>query len=60
MEAVSSTPFLPRVKLVPRSVMTFSVARALQGIYAEMLQDTLPNGFAAIIGELEKGAELQN
>jgi hypothetical protein len=53
MEVVSANPFLPRVNVVPQSVMTFAVARALQGIYTQLLREAVPDHFASLIRQLD-------
>ena len=52
MQIIHSDPFLPRVNVAPHSVVASAVARALRGIYAEMLEEPLPDEFAALLAGL--------
>jgi hypothetical protein len=53
MGVVSANPFLPRVNVVPQSVMTFAVARGLQGIYAQLLREAVPDHFTSLMRQLD-------
>jgi hypothetical protein len=59
MQVVHSEPFLPRVNVVPRMVMTAAVGRALQSVYAELLQEPLPDAFTALLSRLDDAASMQ-
>jgi Anti-sigma factor NepR len=56
MQVVASTPFLPRVNVVPRVVMSSAVGRALQSVYADMLQEPLPHEITALLSRLDEPA----
>ena len=57
MLVVDGDPFLPRVNVVPRSVMSSAVARALQGFYAELLEEPLPDNLTALAARLDNPSE---
>ena len=57
MQVVNDDPFLPRVNVVPRSVMSSAVARALQSFYAEMLDEPLPATLTALVARLDSPSE---
>jgi hypothetical protein len=58
MHVVTSEPFLPRVNNVPRVVMTAAVGRALQTLYAETLQEPLPDALTALLSRLDEPARV--
>jgi hypothetical protein len=53
MQVVKSEPFLPRINTVPRVVMTTAVGRVLQRLYADTLDEPLPDDLTAILGQLD-------
>jgi hypothetical protein len=53
MKVVGSEAFLPRVNVVPRVVMISAVARYLQRLYADVLQEALPDDFTALLRRLD-------
>jgi hypothetical protein len=53
MNVVNANPYLPRVNAVPQSVMTFAIARGLQGIYAQLLREVVPDHFTSLIRQLD-------
>jgi len=52
MQVVKSEPFLPRINAVPRVVMTTAVGRVLQRLYADALDEPLPDALTALLGRL--------
>ena len=53
MQVVKSEPFLPRINAVPRVVMTTAVGRVLQRLYADALEEPLPDDLTAILGRID-------
>jgi hypothetical protein len=59
MKAVAEDTFLPRVNNCPRVVMLSAVARGMQGHYAGLLKEPMPDNLTALIGRMNARSERQ-
>jgi hypothetical protein len=59
MKTTGTNEFLPRVNECPRIVMTTAVGRALQTLYAPVVEEHLPGDLASMVRRLDQGAQTQ-
>ena len=59
MKAIAENAFLPRVNNCPRVVMLSAVAQGMQGHYAGLLKERVPETLAALIGRMDARPERQ-
>ena len=60
MKPNGANAFLPRINECPRIVMTTAVGRALQNLYAPVMEEHLPGDLASLIRRMDKGSQAQS